>query len=224
MNNIFLKILLIQINRRKIKYKYFSSLKKFLIPFCLFGCVLNVEASTYNLSCNEERSFVLSYEDIVSSDDDLISGQTKFKENKNKSLKKFNVSYDLNKGTGSIENVNLILIRELPVNTKNVQEKVFHYRSPLYLYQSADSINQHENSQVVVGAEDPITESSFSEYEQMVYSIRIDNPKSSLTQFFAVKTIDKETSEIILGSNDQGKDTLEINKTLEISIGLCSQK
>lgn len=198
--------------------KYFN---KLLISFGLFSFLLPIEASTYNLSCNEERSFVLSYDDYISEDDNLISGRTKFKENKKRSLKKFNISYDLKKGTASIENVNVLLIRELPVITKNIQEKIPYYRSPIYLYQNWDSISKDTKSEFLVGAEDFLSEFATFEQEENENRLRIDSPNSAITPFFNVKKITKETSKYFISSNDQEKDTLEINTTLEISIGTC---
>lgn len=197
--------------------KYFN---KLFIFFGLFCFLLPIEASTYNLSCNEERSFVLSYDDYVSEDDNLISGRTKFKENKKRSLKKFNISYDLKKGTASIENVNVLLIRELP-------EKISDYSSPIYLYQNWDSLSKDTKSEFLVGAEDYVNEdflSEFETFEQEENKLRIDYPNATVTPFFNVKKFTKETEKFFISSNDQEKDTLEINTTLEISIGTCFKK
>lgn len=205
--------------------KYFN---KLFIFFGLFCFLLPIEASTYNLSCNEERSFVLSYDDYVS-DDNLISGRTKFRENKKRSLKNFNISYDLKKGTASIENVNVLLIKQLPVITKNIQEKISNYRPPIYLYQNWNSIanNIKSESEFIVGAEGSVTEdflSEFSTIEEEENRLRIDYPNANFTPFFEVKKITKSNSKILINSNDQEKDTLEINTTLEISIGQCFKK
>ena len=202
--------------------KYFN---KLFIFFGSFWFLLPLEATTYNLICKQERSFVLSYDDYISEDDKLISGRTKFKENKKRSLKKFNISYDLKKGTASIENVNVLLIKQLPVITKNIQEKISNYRPPIYLYQNWDSISKDTKSEFIVGAEDSFTEDFLYEFyisEEEENRLRIDYPNAKVTPFFEVKKITKSNLKILISSNDQEKDTLEINTTIEISNGFCS--
>ncbi|KGF91905.1 MULTISPECIES: hypothetical protein [Prochlorococcus] len=115
----------------------------------------------------------------------------------------------------------------MPVITKNIQEKISNYRPPIYLYQNWDSIAKDTKSEFLVGAEDYVTEdflSDFYTFEQEENRLRIDYPNATFTPFFDVKKITKETSIFLISSNDQEKDTLEINTTLEISIGTCFEK
>ena len=113
--------------------KYFN---KLLISFCLFGFLLPIEASTFKLKCIEKRSFTFSY-GYFTDNETTYKDPIRFKENKNKMLGEFLVTFDLKNNSGSIDESPARAIRILKRSAKNNYDQIFatdYEYSPLFLY------------------------------------------------------------------------------------------
>ena len=182
-------------------YHYFNYFKKVFIPFSLFGCLIPVEASTYNLICTKDRSNLMRYKDKVSQDNSLTQSPSEYTEITN-SGEKFEVYYDLKENSGFIENNAAKAIRV-------TYPKPYEY-APLFLYSRELVLNKNSNSVVLKTGS---------------FNIRIENPTDSLSSFFFVesfleekeKTYEKNVSDQVF----QGGMVME--KILEISEGFCEQ-
>ena len=180
--------------------KYFN---KFFIFFGSFVFLLPLEATTYNLICEEDRFFLIKYRDKISSNDLLTLGRSQFREIKN-SKKKFKVSYDLKSGFGYVGGSLVKAVRHPKVNEY----------APLFLFSS-------DFSYETFISEDNIKESEFDKINQL--KLLIDSPLSSSTQYFLIKSKEEIRTDFFVGDSSMiPQDTLDSKNTFEISNGFCS--
>ena len=196
------------------RFNYFFYFKKVLISFGLFGCLSPLEASTYDLICSPERSFLITYEYKVSSEGFLNKNKSRYKDN-TKSAKKFKVSYDLKNNNAFIEGKPAKAIRIL-------DPKPFEY-APLFLYSTGNNFSENEISNVDEDG-DILSSKTITTLIENKWSIRLDRPTDSSGPFYAIKSFkeSEETSRIDF-VDEVSVDTLVEDTVLEISEGFCKE-
>ena len=199
------------------RFNYFFYFKKVLISFGLFCFLSPLEASTYDLICSPARSFLITYEDKVSSDEGFLTkNRSKYKDN-TKSAKKFKVSYDLKNNNAFIEGK--------PAKAIRISDpKPFEY-APLFLYLTGNNLNLSENEISTVNEDgDVLSSKTITTLIENKWSIRLDRPTDSSGPFYAIKSFkeSEETSRIDF-MDEVSVDTLVEDTVLEISEGYCKK-
>ena len=125
------------VQKLKKRFNYFLYFKKVLISFGLFGFLFPLEASTYDFICSPERSYLIKYEDKVSSEGLTTKNRSKYKEN-TKSAKKFKVSFDFKN--------NSFFIEGKPAKAIRISDPKPYEYAPLFLYSSGSDLSQNDKS------------------------------------------------------------------------------
>ena len=197
------------------RFNYFFYFKKVLISFGLFGFLSPLEASTFDLICSPARSFLITYEDKVSSDKGVLTkNRSKYKDN-TKSAEKFKVSYDLKNNNAFIEGK--------PAKAIRISDpKPFEY-APLFLYSTGNNLSENEISNVDEDG-DILSSKTITTLIENKWSIRLDRPTDSSGPFYAIKSFkeSEETSRIDF-VDEVSVDTLVEDTVLEISEGYCKE-
>ena len=202
--------------------KYFN---KVLISFFLFGFLLPIEASTYKLKCIEKRSFTFRY-GYLTNNETTYKDPIRFKENKNKKLGEFLVTFDLKNNSGSIDESPARAIRILKPSANNNYGQIIasdYKYSPLFLYSKKGfsdlSTNSEKNNYGEIISLEELLSTNYT-----TWNIRIDDPTKGFTSYFAIKELEKGLGKTKKNnSNEILKDTFSKEKTLEISEGFCNK-
>ena len=188
--------------------------KKVLISFGLFGFLSPVEASTYDLICSPERSYLIRYEDKVSSEGLTTKNRPKYKES-TKSAKKFKVSYDLKNNNAFVED-------KLAKTIRISDPKPYEY-APLFLYSTGSDLTENKSSTENDDG-DILSLKTKTTLTKNIWSIRLDRPTNSSGPFYAIKSLkESEMSSIIDSMDGISVDTLVEGTVLEISEGYCKK-
>ena len=159
------------------KSMHFLYFKKVFISFSLFGCLLPVKASTYNLLCTPYDSHQISYtdkEDLIKSK--ITEGRKKYKEIKTK--KKFKVSFNLKNNSGFIENNPAKAIRIFSPGPNEY--------APVFLYSSDTNLN-------TVKTNEDGDNRTFSSIKSIESHISINNitDKSRKKSFVSIESLEQ---------------------------------
>ena len=196
------------------RFNYFLYFKKVLISFGLFGFLSSVEASTYDLICSPERSYLIRYEDKVSTEGLTTKKRTKYKEN-TKSAKKFKVSYDLKNNNAFIED-------KLAKTIRISDPKPYEY-APLFLYLTEDDLTQNDFEEFT----DDFKESILTTKTTLTintWNIRLDNPTDSFGSFYAIKSLKESEETSKINDLDEVLEKILVEETLlEVSEGFCRE-
>ena len=188
--------------------------KKVLISFGLFGFLSPAEASIYHLICFPERSYLIRYEDKVSSEGLTTKNRSKYKEN-TKLAKKFKVSYDLKNNNAFIEG-------KLSKAIRISDPKPYEY-APLFLYSTGSDLSENKISTENDDG-DILSLKTKSTLTKNIWSIRLDRPTNSSGPFYAIKSFKESEMSFTIDSMDEvSGDTLVEDTVLEISEGYCEK-
>ena len=202
------------LGQKLIRFNYFFYFKKVLISFGLFGFLSPLEASNYDLICSPERSFLITYQDKISSEAFLTKNRSKYKDN-TKSAKKFKVSYDLKNNNAFIEGKQAKAIRIS-------DPKPFEY-APLFLYSTGNDLTENEVSTLNEDG-DILSSKTITTLTENIWSIRLDRPTNSSGPFYAIKSLkESEENSRIDFIDEVSVDTLVEDTVLEISEGYCKK-
>ncbi len=188
------------------KSMHFLYFKKVFISFSLFGCLLPVEASTYNLLCTPYDSHQISYidkEDLIKSK--VTEGRKKYKEIKTK--KKFKVSFNLKDNSGFIENN--------PAKAIRIFSPGPYEKAPVFLYFSDANLNTVKTNE----DGDNRTLRSIKSIES---HISIGRPTDSSTSFVSIESLEQlDEIESFNESFELTEDIETIKTKYVISNGRC---
>jgi len=173
-----------------------------------------VEASTYDLICSPERSYLIRYEDKVSSEGLTIKNRSKYKEN-TKSAKKFKVSFDLKN--------NSVFIEGKPAKSIRISDPKPYEYAPLFLYLTDNDLTENDFEEFT----NDFKKSIFTSKKTLTttkWNIRLDRPTDSSGPFYAIKSLKKSEESLKINNLDEIlEDILVEENTLEVSEGFCSE-
>ena len=196
------------------KFNYFFYFQKFLISFSLLGFLSPLEATTYDLTCSPERSYLISYQEKVSSEELITKNRSKYKED-TKSAKKFKVSFNLENNSAFIEGN--------PAKAIRISDPQPYEYAPLFLYTFGSDLTEDNTSTSNING-DMLSLKTKSTLTKNIRSIRLDRPTDSSGPFYATKSFKESVMNSTLDSMDEESvDTLVEDTVLEILEGYCKK-
>lgn len=213
--------------------KYFPGLLGAFFYSSIFPLPLYPSFDSRTLDCKERYSYEIFGKELINKND-FKKYPTEFLENFKRNLKTFNVSYDLNKGVGTIDGSPAMLMAgnleandliksfdnldEDPITNNSKFTETIQSKNSLVPITFFSSVKELRNQAEM---ENDLLSEKNSIFEEKKF-FTIENAYQFSSEFTFIQIFKKDNNIVNVNSNDIETETLDSEKIIKVSTGKCT--